>query len=212
MNGADGRGDAAGRSRSVLHALNDGMSQLVERVQQSVVQVHGSRRGGGTGFAVAPALIVTNAHVVRSRRVRVTSADGQVRRAQLAAHDAERDLAVLHVEGADLPPLRLADTTALGAGQWVLAVGHPWGVVGAATAGIILSQAASWGPQGEWFMTDLHLRPGHSGGPLVDTRGAVVGVATLVLGPDLGVAIPAHTVQAFLHAVEAGPCGLEYGG
>lgn len=83
-----------------------------------------------------------------------------------------------------------------------MAFGHPWGVEGAATAGIVIGQGAQM--QGRpafghnWLAVGLHYRPGHSGGPLVDSAGRLVGINTIMAGPDVGLAIPVHEVKRFL--------------
>jgi S1-C subfamily serine protease len=75
-------------------------------------------------------------------------------------------------------------------------------VTGAATGGVVIGVGAEWPemPRSgrEWVVVSLHLRPGHSGGPLVDTQGHLVGINTLMTGPDVGVAVPVHVVKAFL--------------
>ena len=84
----------------------------------------------------------------------------------------------------------------------MLAVGHPWGVLGAATAGVVIGSGSEQG-EGPWGGTDLlavalHLRPGYSGGPLVDIHGRLLGINTMMTGPDVGVAVPVHVAKAFL--------------
>ena len=83
----------------------------------------------------------------------------------------------------------------------MLGVGHPWGVEGAVTAGAVIAVGAglenAW-PHGELVQVGLHLRPGHSGGPLVDVHGRLVGISTMINGPDVGLAIPLQVVKQFL--------------
>jgi serine protease Do len=122
--------------------------------------------------------------------------------AQILARDPDRDLAALRVEASELPTVQLANSQSLRPGEWVMAVGHPWGVPGAATAGVVIGVGAEW-PEGphngrDWVVVSLHMRPGHSGGPLVDVRGRLVGINTMISGPDVGVAIPVHVVVEFL--------------
>ena len=124
--------------------------------------------------------------------------------ARILAKDPERDLAALQWKGGHhrLPTIQLGDSRTLRAGQWVLALGHPWGVEGAATAGIVIGMGADWPEMPnngrDWISISLHLRPGHSGGPLVDAQGRLVGINTMINGPDVGVAIPTHVVVEFL--------------
>jgi S1-C subfamily serine protease len=89
-----------------------------------------------------------------------------------------------------------------------MALGFPWGVKGGATSGIVIGSGEQLPEVGdnkrEWIAASLHLRPGHSGGPMVDSRGRLIGINTLMNGPEVGVAIPVHVAQDFLTAVAAG--------
>jgi S1-C subfamily serine protease len=89
-------------------------------------------------------------------------------------------------------------------GQWVLALGHPWGVPSAATAGVVIDVGVPLEmphSQREWIQASVRVRPGHSGGPLVDAQGHLVGITTRMAGPHVGLAVPLPTVTAFLHRV-----------
>ncbi|MFQ5923288.1 MAG: trypsin-like peptidase domain-containing protein, partial [Anaerolineales bacterium] len=93
----------------------------------------------------------------------------------------------------------LGDSATLQPGHWVMAFGHPWGVEGAATAGVVIGQGAQLPLFGrDWLAVGLHYRPGHSGGPLVDSAGRLVGINTVMVGPDMGLAVPVHEVKRFL--------------
>ena len=145
-------------------------------------------------------LILTNAHVVAGGPVSVTFHDGRTLPADLLARDADLDLAALSVYAAGLPTVALGESRTLRPGQIVLALGHPQGLVGAVTAGVVIgSENGARGPEGaEWITADLHLRPGYSGGPLVDARGRLVGINFMMNGPRVGMAVPVHVVKAFL--------------
>jgi serine protease Do len=196
----------------VLQALNADLDEIVTRVRRSLVRIYHGRRGAGSGAIWrSDGLVVTNAHVVGHGPAQVELADGRTLAAQIVTQDAGQDLAALRLEGAgsaDLPPIQLGDSRALKPGEWVVAIGHPWGVEGAATAGIVIGTGGRLpgAPRNghEWISLSLHLRPGHSGGPLVDARGRLVGINTLINGPDVGVAIPVHVVTAFLRGVTPG--------
>ncbi|MDX1531620.1 MAG: trypsin-like peptidase domain-containing protein [Rhodothermales bacterium] len=193
---------------TLLGLLSDGLAAGVARARASVVQVRSGRRSGGGGSGVvigAAGLILTSAHVLHRRYPPVVLADGRRLRAHLVAADPRRDLAVLAVEAAGLPALALATDPAR-PGSAVFAVGTPFGEVGAATAGVVLSvgRHPAWGGAGPWVWTDAHLRPGHSGGPLVDAAGRVIGVNTLVVAPDLGAAVPASVARSFLRRAGIG--------
>ena len=92
---------------------------------------------------------------------------------------ADCDLAALRIQADGLPTIQLADSRAVRPGQWVMALGHPWGVVGAATGGVIIGMGRQWPEMApakrDWLVVSLHMRPGHSGGPLVDVRGRLLG-------------------------------------
>lgn len=190
-----------------LRQLNGDLAGLAAGALPSLVQVRSEGRGVGAGTIWhADGLVVTNAHVVRSRRgpakLNVLLHDGRTAPARLLAWDDESDLAALQVELDGLPAAALGDARRLRPGDWVLALGHPWGVAGAATAGVViqcgpgLADLAAGGR--EFVAASLHLRPGHSGGPLLDAEGRLVGVNSMMNGPDVGVAVPAHVAVAFL--------------
>jgi len=187
----------------VWQRWNAAMSRLVEVVQPAVVQVQNGRHGAGAGTVWHPdGLILTSAHVLRGRHVSVTLPDGRRLPGRVLAADTARDVAAVGIDATGLDTIALGDSRRLGAGDWVLAVGHPWGVPGAATAGVVAGAGAGLpdmpGHRREWIAVSLHLRPGHSGGPLVDVHGRLVGINTMMAGPDLGLAVPVHVVKAFL--------------
>lgn len=184
------------------NSLNDSLTDVLDRVRRGVVQVTNGRRGAGSGFLVRDdGLILTNAHVVHRRYPRIRLADGRQINAQVGAYDDALDLAVLAVEAAGLPALSFAAVPAR-PGDWVLAVGHPWGIRDTATAGIVVETGTKHAlphlAGRAWVVADLHLAPGNSGGPLVDVRGQVLGVNTMLTAHGLGVAVPASMAQAFL--------------
>ncbi len=217
--------DNAVTSSPLLQQLNDGLAGVVDSVRQSLVQVSvGVGNGAGTLWH-SDGLIVTNAHVVgaaemmrqhedyRGRRglrafdgsastLTVTLPDGSTMPAQLIAQDNERDLAALSIDAHDLPSIQPGDSRQLHAGQWVFAIGHPWGVLGAASAGVVIGAGSEWPDMPtngrDWVITSLKVRPGNSGGPLVDTQGRLVGVNTLMTGPGIGAAVPVQTIKHFL--------------
>ena len=186
----------------VLDRLNGQMAAVIDNARRSLVQVHNGRRGNGAGTILHPdGLIVTNAHVVQGRSPRITLADGRTMPGRLLAYDKKRDLAAVQIEATSLPVITLGNGDGLRAGQMVVALGHPWGVIGATTAGMVI--AVGRPVQGLPFDGDLiqvgcRLRPGHSGGPMVDGEGRLVGINTMIAGPEVGLAVPIHTVKRFL--------------
>ena len=189
--------------QSLSEALTRELSNVNNRLQRSVVVVHNGQRGAGAGVVWREGgYIVTNHHVIAHGKLRVSQAGGSEFPARLVAQDPEIDLALLQVEKSDLPAVLIADSRGLKVGQVVLAVGHPWGQRGFVTSGIIssLGEAATRGPRQSVpiIRSDVTLAPGNSGGPLANAAGGVIGINTLVVGGDLGVAIPSHIVEAFV--------------
>ncbi len=187
----------------MLRQWNEDMAHVVEQARRALVQIRNGRAGAGAGTIWHPdGLILTNAHVAGRRGLQVTLPDGRSLPARVLAYDAQRDIAALAVETNELPVIELGDSRRLRPGQWLLAVGHPWGVAGAATAGVLAGSGRHLPEMPlsgrDWIAVSLHLRPGHSGGPLVDARGCLVGINTMMAGPDLGLAVPVHEVKAFL--------------
>ncbi|MBI1880569.1 MAG: trypsin-like peptidase domain-containing protein [Chloroflexi bacterium] len=190
--------------------LNGDMSTIVENVRRSLVQISNGRGGAGAGTIWhADGLIVTNAHVIAGHQaLKVTLPDGRTLPARVLATAREHDVAVLAVDANNLPTIALGDSKMLRPGQWVVALGHPWGVLGAATAGIVIDTGTPPempGNRGEFIQVGLHLRPGHSGGPLVDVQGKLIGLNTMITGPEVGLAVPVHTIKAFLRQALGSP-------
>jgi serine protease Do len=186
------------------------MAEVVQRVQRSLVMVHNRRRGIGAGVIWRrDGLVVTNYHVVAHARgsLRVSLPDNREAAARLVAQDEEVDLALLQVEAPQLPAALVADARNLRVGELVLAVGHPWGQKGVVTGGAVsgLSNAQTRGRRGQVAIirSDVRLAPGNSGGPLVNAAGAVVGINTMIIGGDQGVAIPSQVVSAFVEQYQA---------
>ena len=190
-------------SSNLVQQLNDEMSGAVEDVRRSLVSIHNGH-GAGAGTIWRPdGLIITNAHVVHGRHgLKVTLPDNRTLPARILAHDEQHDLAALAVDATGLPTIQVGDSRLLKAGQWVMAIGHPYGVAGAVTSGIVIGEGTQLPEMAtggrEWIAVSLHMRPGHSGGPLVDIDGRLVGINTMITGPDVGMAVPVHVVKEFL--------------
>jgi serine protease Do len=192
---------------NLLQQLNAEMSDVLKNVRASLVEIHNGHRGIGAGIVwSADGVIVTNAHVVGRSHLQVTLPDGRTLPARVLAHDADHDLAALAVDATGLPAIQVGPSQHLQPGQWVMALGHPWGVTGAVTSGVVIGAGSEWPEMPhsgrEWVVVSLHLRPGYSGGPLVDAQGRLVGVNTMMTGPDVGVAVPMHVVEDFLQRVK----------
>jgi len=186
------------------------MADVAGGVRGSLVQIRDGDRGAGAGSIWhADGLIVTNAHVVGSRSIHVILPDGREVPGLLIAHEPTLDLAALAVDAGGLPAIELGDSRSLRPGELVISLGHPWGVEGAAAAGVVIG--VGLGPSDsptsgrEWVIASLRLRPGHSGGPMVDSRGRLVGINTMITGPAVAMAVPVHVAKGFLQrALKAG--------
>jgi serine protease Do len=191
---------------TIIQQLNGELSAIVALAQRSLVTVGNGRRGAGAGIIVrSDGLILTNAHVVAGDSIEVVLPNRQTLPAQVLASDAEIDLALLSVQAQDLPAIALGDSQRLAAGELVLALGHPWGVTGAVSAGPVISVGRPLemaNRPNEYVQAGLVLRPGHSGGPMIDTQGRLIGVNAMITGPQVGLAVPVNVVKKFLeHAL-----------
>ena len=174
---------------------------------------HPMMMGEGSGFFVsADGYIVTNNHVVqKAKTVSVTTQDGKTLDAKVVGTDPKTDLAVIKVnEAGDYPFVALSKETAR-IGDWVVAIGNPYGLGGTVTAGIISAEGRDIGdgPYDRFLQIDAPINRGNSGGPTFNMKGEVVGVNTAIYSPSggsvgIGFAIPAATVDSVIGALEHG--------
>jgi serine protease Do len=187
-----------------IPAEAEGTTDDLARVRPSIVQVRGRGPAGAGGVVWRPEAVVTNHHVVAGAgtALRVVTADGRAHAARVLAASRELDLALLAVPGADLVPARIGRSARLRVGELVFAIGHPWGQPWVVTVGIVSGRGAVPVPgrakPAPYIRSDVRLAPGNSGGPLLDARGAVVGLNAMVIGGDLAVAIPSDVVRQWL--------------
>ena len=141
---------------------------------------HGAMHAQGSGFLIsADGIVLTNAHVVDgAKEVTVKLSDHREFKAKVLGADRSSDIAVLKIDAHDLPTVQIGDSDKLGVGDYVLAIGEPFGLEETATAGIVSAKARSLPGDGyvPFIQTDAAVNPGNSGGPLFDANGAVVGI------------------------------------
>ena len=168
------------------------------------------QQGQGSGFILdKEGLILTNNHVIdNAQRIEVTLSDKHKYKADLIAVDKNHDLALLRIKAPGLVPAVLSDSSGLVVGQRVYAIGNPFGLNGTMTRGIISSIRSIRGPNNnpieDAIQTDAAVNPGNSGGPLLNSRGEVIGITTLIASngaeqsSGIGFAIPINTAKAVL--------------
>lgn len=142
---------------------------------------HGDReipRGVGSGFLISPdGYLLTNNHVVEgSDEITVTLQDKREFKGKLIGADPKSDVALVKIEGADLPVLKIGDPAKLRVGEWVIAIGSPFNLQNTVTAGIVSAKGRETGELLPFIQTDAAVNPGNSGGPLINIRGEVVGI------------------------------------
>jgi serine protease Do len=159
----------------------------------------------GTGFIISPdGYIVTNHHVVAGvDEIEVILSDGRDAEARVVGTDPKTDIALIRVEGlGDLHALTLGDSSAILPGDWVIAIGNPFGLGHTVTVGIVSAKGRDigQGPYDDFIQTDAAINPGNSGGPLLDLSGAVVGINTAInpQGNAIGFAVPIDLAEGIL--------------
>ncbi|AGW14053.1 DegQ family serine endoprotease [Megalodesulfovibrio gigas] len=169
------------------------------------------QRSLGSGFLIAAdGLIVTNNHVIAEADViKVTLHNEKTYNAKVIGRDEETDLALLKIEAKEsLPFLSFANSDRARIGDWVVAIGNPFGLQHSVTAGIISAKGRSLGsgPYDNYIQTDASINPGNSGGPLLNLQGEVLGINTAILasGQGLGFAVPSNMAKSVIEQLQSG--------
>jgi serine protease Do len=201
-----------------LARFNDLLAGLAERLKPALVHVRvrrsavtkddqegEPRRAAGSGFVIDPTgVIVTNAHVVDgANAIQVRLFDGRRFGARMLGKDTRVDLAVLKIDGAEhLPVLPLGDSNRVRVGEFVLALGHPFGLEHSVSLGIVSRRGAPLtvaAPGFDFIQTDAAINPGNSGGPLVNMAGQVVGINSMAArNGSIGFAIPSNLAKSLV--------------
>jgi serine protease Do len=226
--------EGAAREPAAYAVSPAGFADVVERINPAVVSIEatargrvgpdwgrlqpegglpgdrGPRRGSGSGFIIdEDGRILTNHHVVDGAdRIQVRLSDGRTARARVIGTDADADVALIKIDGeANLPVARLGDSSTLRMGDWVCAIGSPFGYEHTVTAGVVsfLGRKLFDASLDDYIQTDAAINLGNSGGPLVNARGEVVGITTAMSarGSNIGFAVPMSSVSAILPALVA---------
>jgi serine protease Do len=168
------------------------------------------RQGAGSGFIISPeGLALTNNHVVQDAvSIRVKLDDGRSFDAEVLGRDPLTDVALIKFKGkpTNLPVVALGDSDGLKVGDWLVAIGNPFGLASSVSAGILSAKARNIGagPYDDFLQTDAAINPGNSGGPLFNLKGEVIGINTAIVGGGTGIgfAVPSNLVKSLLPQLE----------
>jgi len=197
----------------LLDAYSRAVIRVVESIGPAVVSIavgkrvagcRGEQMGAGSGVIVAPdGYVLTNDHVIQgANRIEVRPADGAPMAATLVGTDPATDLAVLKTDAKDMPYAHLGDSSSLSVGQLVIAIGNPFGFQSTVSTGVLSALGRGLRSREGRLIENIiqhtaPLNPGSSGGPLVDSRGRVIGINTAIIGmaQGIGFSIPANTAH-----------------
>ncbi|MFZ0929427.1 MAG: DegQ family serine endoprotease [Syntrophobacteraceae bacterium] len=167
-------------------------------------------QGAGSGVIISKdGYILTNNHVVEgAKELTVTLADKDEFKAQVVGRDPKTDIAIIKIDaGENLPAANIGDSDQIKVGDWVLAIGNPFGLGDTVTSGIVSAKGRviGAGPYDDFIQTDASINPGNSGGPLFNMKGEVIGINTAIIpeGQGIGFAIPVNTAKSLIPQLEA---------
>ena len=165
-----------------------GLPSSPKQAQPNLGKPQEADRGVGSGFIIeSNGFILTNAHVVEgANTIYVTLTDKREYKAKLLGMDKRTDVAVVKIDARDLPKLPLGDSSRVRVGEWVLAIGSPFGLENTVTAGIVSAKSRDTGDYLPFIQTDVAVNPGNSGGPLLNTAGQVIGINSQIFSRSGG--------------------------
>jgi len=193
--------------------LQDPMFRRFFGIQQQPLERETQATGSGVIVDAAQGYVLTNSHVTENgNSIEVTLKDGRRVKARLIGRDTETDIAVLQISGSNLTAVPMGDSDRLQVGDFVLAVGNPFGLGQTVTSGIISALGRTGlGIEGyeDFIQTDASINPGNSGGPLVDLQGRIVGINTAIVAPSggnvgIGFAVPINIARQVMEQLISG--------
>jgi len=196
-----------GRVREDNPLLQDPLFRRFFNLQQQPVERETQATGSGVIVDAAQGYVLTNSHVTENgNSIEVTTKDNRKFKARLICRDPDTDIAVLQISGTNLTAVPMGDSDRLQVGDFVLAVGNPFGLGQTVTSGIVSALGRSPGIEGyeDFIQTDASINPGNSGGPLVDMQGRIVGINTAIVAPSggnvgIGFAVPINMARQVMN-------------
>ena len=201
-----------GRVREDNPLFQDPVFRHFFNLQQGPIEREIQATGSGVIVDTGQGHVLTNAHVVENAAsIEVTTKDNRQFRAKLIGRDPETDIAVLQISGSGLTAVPMGDSDHLQVGDFVLAIGNPFGLGQTVTSGIVSALGRSPGIEGyeDFIQTDASINPGNSGGPLVDLQGRIIGINTAIVAPSggnvgIGFAVPINMAHQVMDQLIAG--------
>ena len=196
-----------GRVREDNPLLQDPLFRRFFNLQQQPIERETQATGSGVIVDAAQGYVLTNSHVTENgNSIEVTTKDNRKFKARLIGRDPDTDIAVLQISGTNLTAVPMGDSDRLQVGDFVLAVGNPFGLGQTVTSGIVSALGRSPGIEGyeDFIQTDASINPGNSGGPLVDMQGRIVGINTAIVAPSggnvgIGFAVPINMARQVMN-------------
>ena len=196
-----------GRVREDNPLLQDPMFRRFFGIQQQPIERETQATGSGVIVDAAQGYVLTNSHVTENgNSIEVTTKDNRNFKARLIGRDPDTDIAVLQISGSNLTAVPIGDSDRLQVGDFVLAIGNPFGLGQTVTSGIVSALGRSPGIEGyeDFIQTDASINPGNSGGPLVDLQGRIIGINTAIVAPSggnvgIGFAVPINMARQVMN-------------